>query len=130
MKAIKLVRFLIPLLLLGVAGAGNAWADHRRHSHFSVMIGPAWGPSYYSPDPYFYPRYYPYYVPPVVIDRPLLPQVYIEQPPLVAAPPAPSAPAAAPASYWYFCAASNAYYPYVNECPGGWQKMLPQPPAN
>ena len=27
---------------------------------------------------------------------------------------------------WYFCAASNAYYPYVQDCPGGWQAVAPQ----
>jgi hypothetical protein len=31
--------------------------------------------------------------------------------------------------YWYFCPQSNAYYPYVQECPGGWQPVLPQPPG-
>ncbi len=31
--------------------------------------------------------------------------------------------------YWYFCPQLNAYYPYVQECPGGWQPVLPQPPG-
>ena len=35
----------------------------------------------------------------------------------------------APASaYWYYCAESKAYYPYVKHCPGGWQRVAPQPP--
>lgn len=41
------------------------------------------------------------------------------------------APAAAPAptpAYWYYCAESRSYYPYVRECPGGWQEVAPQPP--
>jgi len=35
---------------------------------------------------------------------------------------------AAPAqsSYWYYCAESKTYYPYVKECPGGWQRVTPQ----
>lgn len=32
-------------------------------------------------------------------------------------------------SYWYYCAASNAYYPYVSSCPSGWQTVLATPPA-
>ncbi len=31
------------------------------------------------------------------------------------------------ASWWYYCADSNAYYPYVNKCPGGWLRVAPQP---
>ncbi len=45
-----------------------------------------------------------------------------------AAPPPPddAAPAAATDQFWYFCPASNAYYPYVPACPTGWQQV----PAN
>jgi hypothetical protein len=61
----------------------------------------------------------------VVVERPAS-QVYIEQP----AAPAPAAPvAAAPVNYWYYCAAAKGYYPYVKECPSGWQKVSPQPPG-
>jgi hypothetical protein len=40
-------------------------------------------------------------------------------------------PSVAPQStqYWYFCAAANAYYPYVAACPGGWQAVPATPPA-
>ena len=34
---------------------------------------------------------------------------------------------AAPA-YWYYCPAYQTYYPYVQECPGGWQAVAPQLP--
>ncbi|MDK9702194.1 MAG: hypothetical protein OEL20_03580 [Sulfuritalea sp.] len=122
MKSIKL---MIALLLLAAGGAGNAWAD-RGHGHghghnhghvrFGVVIGPFWGGPWHYPPPY-YPRYYPQ-----VVVQPPAPQVYIEQP---APPPAPVA--VAPANYWYYCAAARGYYPYVKECPGGWQKVLPQP---
>ncbi len=54
--------------------------------------------------PFFYPAPSYYYSPA---------PVYIEQAPTPA--------------YWYFCPDSNAYYPYVQECPGGWQPVLPQP---
>jgi hypothetical protein len=31
-------------------------------------------------------------------------------------------------SVWYFCESSNAYYPYVAECPSGW-KTVPATPS-
>jgi hypothetical protein len=51
---------------------------------------------------------------------------------VVVAPPAPvfverSPPAEPPAQvWWYWCAESRAYYPYVKECPAGWQRVAPQ----
>jgi hypothetical protein len=37
-------------------------------------------------------------------------------------------PPAEPAAqvWWYWCAEARAYYPYVKECPGGWQRVAPQ----
>jgi hypothetical protein len=59
---------------------------------------------------YFYPApIYPYpdpYVPPGVV---------------VAAPPAPPAPV----QYWYYCASSQTYYPYVSACSEGWTPVVP-----
>jgi len=119
----KTIKLLIVLLLLGAGGVANARGDHG-HVRFGVMVGPYWGgPWHYPPYPYYYPPYYP----PVVVQPPA-PQVYIEQSPAPAAPP-PAPVAVAPANYWYFCAAAKGYYPYVRECPGGWQKVLPQPPG-
>jgi hypothetical protein len=31
------------------------------------------------------------------------------------------------AGYWYYCDATKGYYPYVKECPTGWQKVAPRP---
>lgn len=124
----KLYKLFLAVMLLSVAGVGSAWADHRHGRsgvHFGVVIGPQWGPWYY-PQPYNYPPYYP----PVVVER-YNPPVYIEQPAPIAPPPntAVVPPPAPQTNYWYYCAASKAYYPYVRECPGGWQKVLPQPPG-
>jgi hypothetical protein len=132
MKAQKILFVLAALLL---AGAGNSWAGGRVYGSVGVYVGPGayWGPAY--PRPYYYPRAFypglypypylygdPYYNPAPVVVVPSTPQVYIEQ----------SDAAAEPADnatqqYWYFCKGSNKYYPYVKECPGGWQKVLPQP---
>jgi len=34
--------------------------------------------------------------------------------------------APAPQVWWYWCTDARAYYPYVKECPGGWQRVAPQ----
>jgi hypothetical protein len=114
------------LLLSGLL-AGSAWADRQRHPaphrssiHWSVQIGAPWpypyAPYYahrpYRPPPHSWPRVY---VPPVVIS--VAPPVYVEQRPAV--------PVLEP-GYWYYCTEAQAYYPYVKQCPGDWQKVPPQ----
>ncbi|MBI4985556.1 MAG: hypothetical protein HZC24_09505 [Rhodocyclales bacterium] len=112
MKSLKLA--LVFLLLAG-SGITGAWAGHHGHVRFGVVIGPVWGSWHYPPPPYYYTPYYP----PIIVERPA-PTVYIEQP---AATPAPTT------HYWYYCVTAKGYYPYVRECPSGWQKVLPQPPG-
>ena len=77
-------------------------------ARIGVVVG---APLLFAPLMYSAPAYY--YSPPTT---------YVEQEPAYVEP----APAAA---YWYFCPQLNAYYPYVQECPGGWQAVLPQPPG-
>src|SRR2546428_12259210 len=31
-------------------------------------------------------------------------------------------------SVWYYCANPQGYYPYVQQCPGGWRPVAPTPP--
>ena len=107
----------LALTLAGIMAAGPAMAWH--HGGPRVSIGFGFGfPAY----PYYYPpySYYPPYYPPVVLQQ--QPTVYVEQNPQPA--PATQAPAA---SYWYYCADARAYYPYVKECPAGWQRVAPHP---
>lgn len=85
------------------------------HGHFSgsIWIGPSWGLW----DPFWYPYYpypsYRYYTPPTVV-VPQEPQEYI-----------------LPESqqretdYWYFCRNPEGYYPYVERCPSGWMRVVP-----
>ena len=134
---------LLFVALVAAAVTAPAQADYR-HRHSSVRIGvgidPFWG--YWTiPPPVYYPQ-------PIIIERPAPPVVYIERPSSPPpAPPASSAPAAtlpagAPANppvggdvppsassgqYWYFCPATNGYYPYVKECQQGWQQVPAQP---
>ncbi|PKO88354.1 MAG: hypothetical protein CVU16_14145 [Betaproteobacteria bacterium HGW-Betaproteobacteria-10] len=111
----KAQKFWLVLWALLIAGIGTSFAHGG--GRVGIYVGPYWGPLFYPP-PYYYP-------PRVVVVPAPAPPVYIEQQqeaPVEAAP----APATA-AQYWYYCASSKGYYPYVKECPEGWQKVLPQP---
>lgn len=107
--AMKSQKSGLMLLALLMAGIGTSFAHGGR---VGIYVGPYWGPAFYPPPFYYPPRVV------VVPAPPPPPPVYIEQ--------AQEAPAATP-PYWYYCAASQGYYPYVKECPEGWQKVLPQP---
>jgi hypothetical protein len=72
-------------------------------------------------EPWYYPNPY-YYYPPAVVGVPATPPVYIERAENVE--PVPQVSAS-----WYYCAASQGYYPYVEQCPGGWLAVSPRPPA-
>lgn len=107
---------------------GGHWGHHGG-SHFDfdfVFGGPFWGASWYYPYyyPYYYPSYYPYYNPYYYSYAPAeqsMPQEYIERPR--------GERSSRPSGVWYYCPKSKAYYPYVRECPGGWQNVPAQPPS-
>jgi hypothetical protein len=93
---------------------------HRYYPRSSVVIsGSLWWPlgyPYYA-WPYAYPLAgWPYYgfAPPVTVFE------SAPEPAITAQPPAPS---------WYYCPESKAYYPYVTECPRGWENV-PATPAD
>jgi hypothetical protein len=107
---------VIAAVALGAAAASApAFADHwHGHGHSRVHFGLYFGgPLYWQP-------YYPYYPPTVVV--PQSPPVYVERGDQAAQAPESQ-------SWWYFCRGSNTYYPYVKQCPGGWERVSPQPPA-
>jgi hypothetical protein len=110
-------------VLAALAALACTPAFARGTVHFGLHLGvPLWGPwyppaYYYAPPAYYYPPYYyapPAYIPPVV--APPAPPAMVEQP----------RPAEPP--MWHYCAQSQAYYPYVRECPGGWQRVPATPP--
>ena len=103
----------------GWHGGGGAWHGGG-WGWRGGWWGPGWAFPYYGyPYAYAYPYAYPYpYGYPA--DSPAVmgessPQTYLQQ----------ETPAQ---QYWYYCQNSQAYYPYVRECPGGWQQVAPQPP--
>ena len=78
---------------------------HRHHARVPVFIAAplAW---HYPPPPRYYPP---------VVAVPAAPPVYIEK------------AAASEPAYWHHCEDPEGYYPYVKECPGGWQRVPPTP---
>jgi hypothetical protein len=114
MKAVKATLSLV-VFVFGASASVPALAwHHGGHAHFGVFIG---APGYWY-SPYYYPPYYP---PEAAV--PSSPPTYIEQGG------AQPAPAPAQSNWWYYCADAKSYYPYVKECPAGWQRVAPQPPS-
>jgi hypothetical protein len=115
MKRLKAV-LILSTVLVGAAASVPAFAWHHGGVRFGVFVGAPFFPWYYPP--YYYYHYYPPY--PAVVTVPAAPTIYVEQGGARAAPPPRT-------FYWYYCAESKTYYPYVKECPGGWQRVAPQP---
>jgi len=131
----KSVQLIVTLLILCLSGVNDAWA-HGRVRH-SVVIGHHWGPGWsvghhwgpgwgmghhWGPGWGYRAPFYPVYAQPVVIDR-SPPPVYIERP--VPQPAASNAQTGA--HMWYYCEAQQGYYPYIQQCPGGWMLVHPVP---
>lgn len=110
---------MVAVALAGAVASGPAPADHV-HWHLGVNVGPGYGYGYYPGQwgyPYYgySPSYYPYYAYPPVVTTP---PVYIER----------GDSPAATENWWNYCPESKSYYPYVRECPGGWERVSPVPP--
>ena len=109
------------LFVSGAVASGSAMAQRHGRGH---GWGPHWGisiglPLYW---PGYYPGYYPYAWPAYAYPGPVVPPTtYIEQV-------VPQAAPAQPQGDWFYCAGSKSYYPYVRECPAGWQRVPSTPP--
>jgi len=125
----------LPVVLLGfiMSQAGLAHDFGRSYIRGGIFVGgPVYWPGYYNRPYYYYP---PYIYPPVVAAPTAPPPIYY-CPPVVAAPAPPFASlegyaksADVPSqAYRYYCNDAQAYYPYVKECPGGWQQIVALPP--
>ena len=118
MNLTRKISLALALAILGFVAQPAVAHGHGGHGRVVVGIGIGaayWGWGY----GYGYPYYPGYYYPPAYA-YPAQPTTYIQQ----EAPPAPAAPQQ---GYWYYCGDAQAYYPYVKECPGGWQRVSPQP---
>ena len=122
------MRYIKPLMALTALCCALAWtmpamAYGHHGARVGVFIGGEFGPWY---SPYYYPPYpgygygygygySPYYAP--VLVAPAAPTVYVEQG---------SSQQAAPS--WFYCADPQGYFPYVQQCRNGWQRVSPTPP--
>ena len=102
----------------GGSRGGHYYGGGRAYYYAApIFAGAYFATRYYYPPAYYYPP--PYY--------PQVAPEYIEQPIPYSVPPQGQAQPDSQA-YWYYCQASRAYYPHVQSCPGGWQRMAPQAP--
>ena len=127
MNKIKTIVLLAATLLTTAASVpalahGGGHYGRPRVSVGFVFGGPGyWGyPGYWGHPGYYYPP--PYYYYPRAVAVPAEPTVYIERGDAYT-PPEQSQ------GYWYYCPEAKAYYPYVKQCAGGWQRVTPQPPG-
>jgi len=95
-----------------VVVSGHHWSGHR---HWSGHTGLNF---YWGGPLVFGPWWYPYY------DYPYAPRQVVPAP----SPPVFIQPEPQPENYWYYCQDPQGYYPYVQSCPGGWMKVVPQAP--
>ncbi len=125
----------VPALAARGSSGGRSGGFGHSGAHFSggrhFVPGGHFGPGgHFVPGGHFFgPRrvgvflgvgipFYAYYPPPLPYYYDYAPGYY---PPPAAIPEQPG--------YWYFCRSANAYYPYVQQCPEGWQPVVPQPPS-
>ena len=85
---------------------------------YSYYGAPYYGLPYYSPAPAYYPPVQP--APVVYTERDDTSQFEVQEAPR-------NSSQDVQGSWWYYCVDSKTYYPYVNQCPGGWLRVAPQP---
>ncbi|MBI3265029.1 MAG: hypothetical protein HYZ58_18030 [Acidobacteria bacterium] len=121
-KWLSIVVILVALLVTS-AMPGDAWRGGPGYWHGArVFIRPH---IVFPIGPFFAPYWAPYGYSSVVVTPP--PQVYVQPAPPTSVQPPPAQPSAQPS--WYYCENPRGYYPYVQQCPGGWQPVAPTPPS-
>ncbi len=96
----------------GRGGHGGGYDSLYRSEHISSrapVTGPVFAPWYPAP-PYWY------------YEQTVAVPAYIERDP--------AASGGSQPQFWFFCKASGIYYPYIRQCPEGWQEVAPQLPRS
>jgi hypothetical protein len=124
-KSMKFIGILMTVAALTIGSAVPASAWNGGYGYRGYGYRPYGYYRYRSPSVVVVPRVVvpfgvPYVYPPVVVAPP---PVYVQPPPRVYVQPPPSQP------YWYYCDNPPGYYPYVQQCPGGWRQVNPAPPG-
>lgn len=126
----KTIKSSILIAVLSAATVSPAWADryerhdrghgHRGGEHSRNVFG--WGLGLLAGTAIILaatsqPRVYS---PPLVVEP-----IYPQRPVIVRPSVSPAPVYAQQQDYWYYCADAGSYYPYVQSCPAGWMKVLP-----
>lgn len=98
MKRITCSVLIALTLLLGSALPGHAWGSHGYGGRHGFG-------GHYGYRPYGHGYQYSSYFRPVTPQQPL---VYVQE-----------------RHYWYYCESARAYYPYVQQCPEAWMRVVP-----
>lgn len=112
-----------PVMAGGGHGGGWGWGYFGLGLATGALLS---YPYYYQPYYPYYPyySYYPYAYAPAYRTSPTV--IYREREPAYAEP---DRARYSSRNTWYYCKESNAYYPYVRNCPGGWEKVPTVPPS-
>ena len=110
-----------PVLARGKGGSGGGRSGH----HSGARSGQHSGVHHHGPSRFFVggvvaaPAFWPWWDYPAYVHA-AEPVYYIEQ----------NDPAVQPQGEWLYCRSANAYFPYIAECAGGWERVVPLvPPA-
>lgn len=112
------ILIMVMALAMGSAVPASAWNGGYGYRGYGYRPYSYYG--YRPPSVVVVPFGVPYWSPPVVVAPPPVyvqpsPRVYVQSPP--------------PQPYWYYCDNPPGYYPYVQQCPGGWRQVNPAPPG-
>lgn len=135
MKKVMYILLLATLVLFTVplpsyAGHSGAYAG----ANFTVGHA-AWRGYHGGYHGGWYGHYYPwgprfYWGGSIFLGAPWYPYGYYASPPVVVQPPPvytePEQSQQTQQNYWYYCQKPQGYYPYVQRCPGGWMKVVPE----
>ncbi|MCX7176286.1 MAG: hypothetical protein NT159_20640 [Proteobacteria bacterium] len=133
---------MLAIIAAGSLATAPAWADRGyRHDYFwgpfGFLLGSAILYSAVQPRTVYYEPQVTYvpYGPVTSYVQPYYVEPAYASPPVTSMPPPPqngtqlSALGVPGSQWWYFCKNPNGYYPYVRECPSGWEKVSPTPPG-
>lgn len=118
-------------------GHGGHGYDHS-WGPFGFLLGTAILYSALQPRTVYYEPQVVYTPPPYAPATTFVQPYYAEQsyvsPPVVSTPPPPRIAQSTPletagVAWWYFCKKPAGYYPYIRECPSGWERVSPTPPG-
>lgn len=113
MKKITVLLLVTALILSGpIAGYARSFGGYRGGGHVVVHGGHGWG-------------WWPWVVGGAMVGATLAAPYYYPPLPVVVQTPPPVYIQPEQQDYWYYCQDPQGYYPYIQSCPNGWMKVVP-----